>query len=262
MFSFIRKRKFYGIYLQYQNANKFNGLDLFQDMLNQITGEAVSVLIVDTSIKSHSHQADSNLILGDNSKREFSGYQSGLEYLIQSGKINDHSVVFIANDTFNVNYAGADFLKFFLHQNTKKEIFKGSLVGYVDRLGEDVEVIGRKGHFWVRTSFFTIGYKNLVKLLPFGKGFETEEIFTNEDGVFFSNSGLISENYRNFLKAWLFKEKNDFQLTESWHSADNLTKSNFDQFKMKAQCIFSEFIFSQDALKQKIKIFDVRSLNN
>lgn len=120
---------------------------MYKFLLKKITGKDVPVLIVDTGLKEIPGDETSNLILGDNSKREFSGYQTGFDHLKQNGKINENTILFFVNDTFNVNYAGADYLALFLKSKAKKEILRGHLVGYIDRLGEDVEVVGRRGRY-------------------------------------------------------------------------------------------------------------------
>ena len=40
---------YYGIYLQYNNGNKFNGEDIFRAILKKITGQVVPVIIVENN---------------------------------------------------------------------------------------------------------------------------------------------------------------------------------------------------------------------
>ncbi|MDZ4726902.1 MAG: hypothetical protein SH817_12150 [Leptospira sp.] len=249
---------YFGIYLQFSNGNKYNGEDQFRDILKKITGQVVPVIIVENNHQNKN--LDERAILGNNSEREFSGYQTGLEYLKSEFNLDENTVLFFANDTFNVNYAGDQYLELFLLPEVISNIHKGNFVGYVDRLAEDVSLLGRKGNQWIRTSFFSISYGYLNRILPFGKGFASDHLFSNKDKEFFSDSNEISENYKEFLRSWLFGEKNKFPSEVKWHSAKNLTKANFSGFKIKAQCIFSEFLLSQDALLSDVKFVDVRNI--
>ena len=75
------------------------------------------------------------------------------------------------------------------------------------------------------------------------------------DGVY-----KLIGTYKVVGTSFLFGEKNKFPSEVKWHSAKNLTKANFSGFKIKAQCIFSEFLLSQDALLSDVKFVDVRNI--
>ncbi|GBF48792.1 hypothetical protein LPTSP4_02920 [Leptospira ryugenii] len=249
----------YGIYLQYANKNKESGEDIFRNLLYKITGSVVPVIVVDNQLTKSSK--DFRIIKGNNKFREFSGYQVGLEYLRSENRLNDETVLFFANDTFNVNYSGSEYLNLFLHKSSIRSCLRGDFVGYVDRLDQDVAIGEWKGKYWVRTSLFSIGYQNLKKILPFGKGFMIENVFSLKNLEFFSENKTISENYKKFLLRWLFGEETDFPFQDKWHSAKRLNKENKAAFIEKAKCIFSEFILTQNAKAMGVPIWDIRSIS-
>lgn len=202
--------------------------------------------------------SESKIIAGDNQLREFSGWDVGIRDLVSNYRPRDNEFVFLVNDTFHRNY-GAKYLRRFNARSVKRELKAGSLVGWVDGYPASVQLLDFSFRQWIRTSLVIGSYGSLRKLFPFAPQVTDLDLFSDDIKVFFSDSAPLSENYRQYLKTWLFDDKNDGVFKEAWHSKRALTDENFSFFRSKVNAILCEHLLSARAQRLGIPIFDVRT---
>ncbi len=239
----MRINTVYVVYLQFTGAHFSLAYDVMMSkVLSKIEYGDWRWLTVDNSISAdveiikdrHFH-----LISGDNSAREFSGFDKGVKYLNRlNPKPND--LVIFANDTFHRSY-GAEYLDSVTKDKIEKNILANGMLGYVDSFPQPVKGFDHSFSSWVRTSFFMQNYSLVNKLIPFSIPTDRGLIFGDSIAEFFKSNDILSENYKSYLKTWLFddsSQNSDFK--ESWHSKETLNETNFRKLQEKCWCILCE----------------------
>jgi hypothetical protein len=219
-----------------------------------------SMLVVDNKLQNElasSSRRDMNVVSGDNSNREFSGWDEGIRRLDADGRLTNATTVVLANDTFHRNY-GDQYLELFLPGVTERQAGRGRLLGYVDSYPREIRLFGLRVKQWVRTSIVICSWRSLRRLLPLSLPVQHQEIFSDDIGNPFLDSADLSSNYKDYLKGWLFEPHTlDSEFRHSWHSKAELNQNNFGDFKGKARSIMAEHYLSARARNLGIKIYPV-----
>ncbi|GEM_PF-2154496 len=196
-------------------------------------------------------------ISGDNSSREFSGFDKGVRYL-KTLKPSSDDIVIFANDTFHRSY-GDSYLD--LVSKTKLQGVKdGGVLGYVDSFPASVTGFGKTFSSWIRTSFFMMNYSGLNRVIPFTLPIEKKSVFGSTPNTFFEENDMLSANYKEYIRTWLFDvpaEKSEFK--ESWHSKKPLTLENLKAMQEKAWCILCEQQLSARIAENNISIVKINN---
>ena len=189
-----------------------------------------------------------NLISGDNSCREFSGYDRGLTWHESFGEIDPSTPVVIANDTFHHHY-GDNYLRLFTPERLTRTLENKGLLGWVDAFPQAESLCGMEFRKWVRTSLLISCYGTLKKLAPFNPKFDLHTLFRPDaDPAFFAPGAPLSEWYGTFLRWWLFSETPaDETFKPEWHSKEPLSEKNVEAMRDKTCCILSEHLLSAKA---------------
>lgn len=203
-----------------------------------------------------------NIILGDNNFFEFSGWQSGLNYIQDNYIIRPHDIVFLLNDTvFKRDYAvgGGDYYdKFFISYDVSTLPDKW-VAGYFDDFPQPVEINKLIFQKWIRSNFICFSYSCLNLVSPIVFPVDAARLFTNEYSVrFWSDFAPVSENWKAYISSWLFGEdnKNYPEYKLKWLKHKSVNKDNFEFFKKKAICIMSEHYFTARLLHADVHTYD------
>ncbi|MCH8844963.1 MAG: hypothetical protein IID61_18545 [SAR324 cluster bacterium] len=250
------------VYQEYTSEHRKSGLACLLDLVSHIfPGRSCRVLILDNAV-----DADTELVVdgnydflsGDNSLHDFSAWDKGVRWLHRVYDPLPQSVFVFANDTFHRSY-GSEYLELFRPIDVQPATHNNQLVGYCDAYPDEIELFGVRLRRWVRTSLFMLNYKTLTRLLPIGLHDIGEKVFSMDSDKYFNDSAPLSENYKRYLRTWLFGESfSDSSFREQWHRQSKLTEENITDFKLKTLCIISEHYFSGRAQKLRIPIYDVR----
>lgn len=244
--------KVLAVFLQYSEAHQASGMDALSSFVQGLfPGHHAAFVIVDNQREQRGEEqlsADINRISGDNTCREFSGYDRGVKWLESFGPISPTTPVVIANDTFHRHY-GAGYLKLFTRDRLARAVSAGGILGYIDAFPQEELVFGRPFRKWIRTSLFVVPYGVLKKLMPLYPGFSQQDIFRNDvDPEFFVPDAPLSPWYQGFLRRWLFSEASpDETFKPEWHSKTELTTSTVQFLRDKTCCILCEHLMSAKA---------------
>lgn len=252
----------YLVYLQMTDQHLATGLPALRKVAARLfPGARQTVVIVDNAVEgdleiltAEGHE----LIAGDNRCREFTGYEKGLRHLERTRRLRPDSPVLFANDTFHRHY-GKGYLAGFTRARAKEALSRHGILGYVDRYPASVRLGDDSFREWVRTSLFLVDYATAGKLRPFALDIPDGRIFSKRFDRFFRDTAPLSENYRRYLRTWLFEAAptgSDF--VETWHSKEKLTPETFPGLKAKARCILSEHRLAARAAKLGIPLVDTR----
>jgi hypothetical protein len=253
--------KLYIIYLIYTEQHRDSGIKLLRKFIARIFPKhQIEFIVVENKCDfpaEFQFETDATQINGDNTVREFTGFECGLEWAMKRKGAKPSDTIILVNDTFHRSY-GSDYLDLFKRKEVAQAIAKGAFIGYTDAYPKPVEVFGLKVQRWIRTSLIIGPCSSFLKVSPFGVTVDSQFLFSGESEKFFAPTAPLSENYQQYLKTWLFSKENDGEFKESWHSKKELTQENLLDFQGKARAIFSEHFFSARAQALGIPIYDVR----
>lgn len=193
------------------------------------------------------------IISGDNSIREFSGWQKALNIY----SLTSYKAIVFANDTFvhhrNFNW----WVKKSYSRSVKKIGLQsdpracGSLMGSVNPISLlDVEIVR-----WISTSIFAMNMSAIDRLEkqihPDYQDLQAWVPGTANQETFFSDQ--LDKKMKDHLIRWLFESDNKNQ---SWYGAAVLTKNNAMSMKEKALCILSEKWLATRMITNGVKMSD------
>jgi hypothetical protein len=194
-------------------------------------------------------------ISGDNSGREFSAWDRGLAWLERAyGPIE---TLILGNDTLHRSYGDA-YVEGFTAERYRRAMREEGLLGWLDAYPRPITLFGNSLPRWVRTSLLVAGGSVIDRLRPFVLPYADCEIFSSDVRELFRTPSPLSENYRQYLRTWLFGEPGFTEFHERWHSAEPLSSTNFEHFRGKIRSILCEHHFSARAHALGIPLFDVR----
>ena len=190
---------------------------------------------------------------GDNSIREFSGWQKALNNYIHK----PYNAIVFANDTFVHHRSFNWWVKKSYSRSVKRIGLEsnpsacGSLMGSVKPLSLlDIEIVK-----WISTSIFAINMSAIEKLeshihphyhdlMAWVPGIADQEAFFSDH---------LDKQMKNHLINWLFKTDNKNQ---SWYNAASLNNNNAKSMKEKAMCILSEKWLATRMISTGVKMHD------
>lgn len=196
-------------------------------------------------------------ISGDNSGREFSAWDRGLSWLERAYGPSHDATLILGNDTLHRSYGDA-YVDGFTQERYRRAMREQGLLGWIDAYPRPISLFGNSLRAWVRTSLLVARGSVIDRLRPFVLPFADSEIFSSDVRELFCSPSPLSENYRSYLRTWLFGEPGDGEFQERWHSAEVLSSANFEHFRGKIRSILCEHHFSARAQSLGIPLFDVR----
>ncbi|MBX3017659.1 MAG: hypothetical protein KF767_07215 [Bdellovibrionaceae bacterium] len=244
------------VYLEWGDRNREVALRTAIETTSRIFADIpLRIVIVDN--KKICVPFDQAVVLeGDNSGREFSGWDVGIRHIFSRPAAATAVFVF-ANDTLAVNYGGG-FLKMFRPSEIQKRVQAGWTCGYVDEYPSGVEFFGYSLRSWIRTNYFVMPAVTVRKLGRFSFEMDWSKVFGGES--LFAREALVSPSLRAYLHEWLTGRVDPgYRLGATWHSAKPWTQENHENLRLKAQMILTELVLSQRIRKVSPGIFDVRT---
>ena len=215
------------------------------------------VLVVDNSREgSFAEALDDGVVRigGDNSQREFSGWDRGLAWL--DSTLAPQSMVILANDTLarpeKLGKLAA------LTAARAEEARRGALVGYVDAYPRPIELFGRRLRQWVDTSLVIASHATFSRLRPLALPHADGEIFADDWRQLFREPSPLSENYRRYLRSWLLGESSDEPI-DPWYAQAPLAADNHAFMRQKIRSVLCEHYLSARARELHISLVDVRA---
>jgi hypothetical protein len=251
----------YLVLVEFGQQHERAALNLLIPTLHRLFPAAiVRVAVVDNSMSMSNDlefqiERQVDRVSGDNSLREFSGWDRGIAWLEQRYTPPAESMFVLANDTVvrkdkhdRVRDLPADRVSAASH---------GALVGWIDEYPRPVELFGLTLRQWIDTSFVLAAHRTLAALRPFARPLEDTLLFGEWPSIFRDPSPL-SENYRGYLKTYFFGDVTDSEFEHGWYAQTPLTPGNFDAFKIKLRCVFCEHLLSARARAAGIPLVDIR----
>ena len=245
-----------GILVVYTLENVSKSIAIIEEI-----GTSSKILVVNNTSILNSIRSDIRLtnwiiLSGSNSNAEFSGWQEGLNYILEQSL--DHDCIIFANDTVNVHRCFTKFrLLLFCHQIARNSnAYIGTLLNIQNRKffflegsqNENKSLIKN----YISTYLFSLDKLALVKLnyqIDYSNQLKSHiNDYSTTEQEFFAET--ISFSLRTRLVDWLFSGT-------GWYKGGKFTEQNRDMFRRKAICILNEFYLAHRSYKLNIHLKDI-----
>lgn len=205
----------------------------------QLPGIDRDVVIVDTALKaSEGGSSPGSVIAGDNSVREFSGFDAGLAHV--GDKLKDYDLVNLTTSAFRELYRG--YLERFRPAVLYAIAGRPVCLGHIDCYNEPIQIIGSESQHWIRTSCMFLPPMLLRSLGTVVSTDDRKRWFSGDPSKPFRADAPLSSAYQNLIIDWLIGK--DIGQGVSWHSRIRLDDHHLPEFEQKALSILNEHLLS------------------
>jgi hypothetical protein len=187
-------------------------------------------------------------IQGSNVNHEFSGWQEGLDFIMQRQGVLDSAYFVFANDTIFKHRVFTEYR----WRLFEAQIQENLPAGFLCRHKSQFRILDTVGDSWMATYLYGLDFNTLKKLnfrLDYGAKLEkliptdfTEQIFKYLDPILAKH-----------LSNWLFQG--------GWYNSQPLSESNYVFFRKKALCILNEKLLTFKIITEGCKVTDVMAEN-
>jgi hypothetical protein len=252
------KLSLFVIFNQY-DTEKYSGTFLrlqkiLSDNLSQTKNKiSVSYLIVDNRREDLPFEKIGDNVFkvgGNNSDREFSGLDKGIQELQVQGFKPD--VVLCSNDSFLV-YGWTFLEKVPVYNLVRYASRHNCLIGHIDTKEIPFQIYSHDVTEWICTNGFFIRWSSLKtfgSLVSLGmeklSSFMPVEYKENE---IFLSAAPLSENYRKMVIQWL---------TEEWHGKFQISEKTWEYFRIKTCAMINESLLSARMKERGIRIISYK----
>lgn len=226
------------LYLQYDTEKYPGSFEKLKSYVDNIPFCNKEYYIIDNKVDKKNKEIVGKKIMkigGDNSLREFSGWQAGVDFL-KSNNVSYNAILF-CNDSFLVN--GESFLSNHSGRAFLKSILFNALVGKIDALDGDIKIYGYDISQWICTNAFFVPKRMIERLGNIisvdDEGMKKFFSSVYDSKKIFKEDAPISKQYQNSIIEWL---------TTKWHSRFELNEKNWQKFCKKTQAIFNEALIT------------------
>ncbi len=234
-------------------------LELLRPTLRRLFPDAnVRAVVVDNAHDGDAHMSIGDgidRVSGDNTLREFSGWDRGMAWLEQRYRPAPGAIAVLANDT--VARADKHGRVHGLPADRVAAASRGAMVGWIDEYPRMFELFGLTVRQWIDTSLVIAEWRTLVSLLPLAQPLD-DRVFGDDWRTLFREPSPLSGNYRRYLNTYFFGGRADGEFEHAWYAQQPLSEQNFEAFKLKLRSVFCEHLLSARARARGIPLVDIR----
>lgn len=212
-----------------------------------------SVIVVDNALAGEVLEADERRVLigGDNTAREFSGFDRAIRHIEHD--IWSYDLLHFATETFNTLYV--EYLERFDTRLLEAHQNRPTCVGHIDCYNDAVEVLGFMTQHWVRSCFFFLPPTEVKLLGSFVTVRDGAPFFSGNPDAPFRPDAPLSSRYRGYIIDWL--TGHDIGQGVAWHSRIPLTAETLPAFEQKALAIMNEQLLGVRLRAMGCRLVDV-----
>ncbi len=194
------------------------------------------------------------LIAGDNSAREFSGLDRGIEHLRAAGAPD---VWVLANDRYQAN--DPSLLDYFDGGTLEAVASTGAVAGRINRFPSACRSFGHEILRWACSSFLVVSDDALARLRPLVEvgAAELEQVMGPVKGEtpLLDTEGPLDERHRAYLTEWLTGSGD--ALSQRWYRSRAVDAGSWDDLRGKVQSILNEHLLSARARESGIPVLPI-----
>jgi len=245
------------LYLRYPQYGKSDNkpLGILKNILSDFECKVSLISIDNAAAKSFSKKISSGYyeISGDNTFLEFSGWQRGLEFAMDSNI--EYDTCFFVNDMFFHDH-------YICKKNIKQSmldcsVYQNALIGKRMQIPLPGYILEYTVVPYVRTNAFILAKKPLDALGPLVdlRQFDIEELFISQHDPsinLFKENAPLSDNIKNLIFS---------HITTAWHRKRPYTLENFRLLKSKAISILNALLLSAKIYELAFPVIDYEKVD-
>jgi len=223
----------------------------------QMPGVDRTVLVVDNALPGGFVDDGGKRVLigGDNSAREFSGFDQAIQFI--GSAIWRYDLVHFATSAFNTLYTS--YLSRFTTRLVEAVVDRAVCIGHIDAYNEAVQILGFRTQHWVRSCFFFLSPADVRGLGSFVTIRGGSDFFSGDPQAPFRPDAALSGAYRRYIVEWL--TGGDLGQGVVWHSSFALTTETRCAFEHKAVSIMNENLLGVRLRAMRCRLIDVTWLS-
>lgn len=242
----------YYILLVYGNKYYKNAIQELQSLSKHIGNGDFNIIVVNND----SNVYIENTIKGDNSSYEFSGWDTAVDFLKNSGITADY--IIFANDTFchHRKWGFYQKIKFSYGFNKFIKNKRRGICGDRNSFSSNFSLLNIEMSGWISSYLFVVNseyiFKRDMKLDFIQDSMEDYVISCSDDiGIRFKNN--FDKDLAVHINNWLYPTTNN----NGWYNAKNV---NSEKKMAKLKSILNEKLLSANILKMSGDIYDVNDI--
>ncbi|MCO1456910.1 glycosyltransferase [Burkholderia multivorans] len=247
------------LFVRYGDADYEGAFKRLCQMYQRVGGLEYDALLIDTALPLgvHAKLGSRTLLMGgDNTRREFSGWDTALAHL--GPALESYDVVHVVTSAFENEYNGFyPYINYGMFEFAAKN--RHVVLAHVDAYPAPVRLLGRSFQTWGCSKFLITTPERIRALGTFTSGFSPDLFFTSSRTAPFRENAPLSENYRRYLVDWLTGEGLPHG---QWHSVFELSDENLQRFRSKAMSIIDEHSLSMRLRESGAQVVDYTWLHS
>ena len=246
-----------GILLVYYEKYALSAIREFTKLIRSVTEDAKIIVVSNNSFLGLPTDDDIIRVAGDNSLREFSGWDKGISTARNFGLLNNSRLVIFANDTYCHHNSYGIYTRHRFRAEFRKNIAGEqdlSLVGEKFTLGYQASISGLTFNSWISTYLFGVTTQLLFKLGQLSPTFTIEQVFRGSEDSQSEMTELVSRNLSRYIESWLGMRDGS---SGRWYGVQDGTAMSMEQYRGKAGAILCEKSLSASCENVGGKLIDV-----
>ncbi len=237
-----------GILLAYYDRHIPGAVREFQALMADVSAGSPVIVVFNGAQQPEGLPPHLIVVRGDNSLREFSGWQAGLARARELGLIAPATLLVLANDTFCHHRPFGPVSRLVFAHAFRRMLYQRRsrlYAGETFRLGAPCSLAGKPVEQWVSTYLFAMSgplVSALDSLLP---PFDLQTCFAPESEPDRFLTGPVSDDLRRHIEGWLFGKSR-----AAWYGARELTAETRQGLVGKCKSILCEVHLAAAAREQ------------
>ncbi len=245
--------KILSLFIRHGDVNYGGAYQALMALYATLPGIQIDSVLIDTDLPAgfEAHLGLQSLLMaGDNSRREFSGWDSALARF--RGDLSKYDLVHLITSAFQNEYNGFYPL---VSREMLDYIYQtpNVMMAHLDAYPERVRLFGRGFQTWGCSKFLFARPSDLLALGSIVGPFDKTNFFDTEGKTPFRDDAPLSKNYANYLTDWLTGKGLPHG---KWHSVFRYQDETVAKFQSKALSIIDEHSFSMRIRESGIRIVD------
>jgi len=241
------------LFVRYGDKDYEGAYEALTEFYMSVGDVCVTSVLIDNALEpglSTDLDNTSHLISGDNSRREFSGWDAALSAFAE--RMQEFDLVHLVTSAFQNEYNG--FYPLIDHEMLEYVAqTKRVMLAHVDAYPEKVKLYGRSFQTWACSKFLFSRPENIFGLGMLVGPFSESDLFSADASACFLPDAPLSVNYQSYLVDWL---TGDGLPHGKWHSTFEYSKETSGKFRSKALSILDEHNLSMRIRESGVQIVD------
>lgn len=244
-----------GVLLTYYRPYVDEAVRQFESLLRSLPGSHSMVIVHNGPDQLENDSSVPDALVGDNSQREFSGWEVGLAHCRRNGLLEKSDLLVFANDTFCHHNKSGPVTRFAFRRALGRLLESPStplMTGEIHALGKPFSIDGLEADRWVATYLFGMSRGMTRRLERLTPASPMNDFYRRDEAGTLGFSDRISPNLARHVEHWLLGSGQT-----RWQGVPSTGARTLAQLQGKANSVLCEKYLSAYALARGATLLDV-----